>query len=531
MSLNIPSTQEQIEQNIAQLESALGQNAPIATKAFLRVLGIMEASQYTTLYKFAIERAKQNLALTATDEDLDLIGEEYGVIRKAAEAAVLTISLPAINGTVIPATVDFLGVANGVRYFPNSSTVAAGGFAVLDVTSEEVGIAGNLQVGDTLTIGTQIAGAESTATVTVIVNTGAEEEKDDGEYRVRVLDEIRSEGGGGNSFDYRKWSQEVAGVIRAFPYGGQPPLPGTPPDRTVYIEVSTTIDPDGLAPSSILTEVRDTITTDPLTGLTRQPLGLTDATLFVLSITRSSFYVRITDLIVDVAVEAETKDEIETALTNYFLALQPFVDGLDFEGDKNDVITALTISDIVQDIISARGGSATKVEFGIAPGVFTSTQETLDSGEKAKLGVTANADQGWKEETGPVFTDTTAAFSDPGTDVQIFAADDDRIYIGHGTVFEAIAVLLAIVSSADIAAVFEYWNSSAWTALTVVDGTIGFTQDGDITFTVPGDWATVDVNGSTQFYVRIQRTEDTVATPPTEDTIKIESGTFGIAYV
>jgi hypothetical protein len=530
MSLNIPATQEQADQNIARFESALGQNAPIATKAFLRVLGILEASQYTTLYKFAIERAKQNLALTATGDDLDLIGEEYGVIRKAAEAAVLTISLPAINGTVIPATVDFLGVANGVRYFPNSSVVAAGGFAVLDVTSEEVGIAGNLQVSDELTIGTQIAGAESTAAVIVIVNTGAEQESDE-EYRVRVLDEIRSEGGGGNSFDYRRWSQEVAGVVRAFPYGGQPPLPGTPPDRTVYIEVSTTIDPDGLAPSSILTEVRDTITIDPDTGLTRQPLGLTDGTLFVLSITRSSFYVRITDLIVDASVEAETKDEIETALTNYFLALQPFVDGLDFEGDKNDIITALTISDIVQDIIAARGGSATKVEFGIAPGVFTATQETLDSGEKAKLGVTANADQGWKEETGPAFTDTTMAFSDTGTDVQIFAADDDRIYVGHDTVFEAIAVLLAIVSSADIAAVFEYWNGSAWTALTVTDGTIGFTQNGDITFTVPGDWASVDVNGSTKFYVRIQRTENTVVTPPTEDTIKIESDAFGITYV
>jgi hypothetical protein len=366
--------------------------------------------------------------------------------------------------------------------------------------------------------------------VIVIVNTGAEQESDE-EYRVRVLDEIRSEGGGGNSFDYRRWSQEVAGVVRAFPYGGQPPLPGTPPDRTVYIEVSTTIDPDGLAPSSILTEVRDTITIDPDTGLTRQPLGLTDGTLFVLSITRSSFYVRITDLIVDASVEAETKDEIETALTNYFLALQPFVDGLDFEGDKNDIITALTISDIVQDIIAARGGSATKVEFGIAPGVFTATQETLDSGEKAKLGVTANADQGWKEETGPAFTDTTMAFSDTGTDVQIFAADDDRIYVGHDTVFEAIAVLLAIVSSADIAAVFEYWNGSAWTALTVTDGTIGFTQNGDITFTVPGDWASVDVNGSTKFYVRIQRTENTVVTPPTEDTIKIESDAFGITYV
>lgn len=530
MPLNIPGTQQQIDDNIARLESALGQNAPISDKAFLRVLGVLEGVQFTTLYKFGVERAKQNLALTATKSDLDLIGEEYGVIRKTAEASVLTISLPAINGTVIPATVDFVGVSNGVRYFPNSSTIAAGGFAVFDVTAEEPGIAGNLLVGDTLTIGTQIAGAESTATVTVIVNVGAEEESDD-EYRVRGLDEIRSEGGGGNSFDYRKWAQEVAGVVRAFPYGGQPGVPGTPPDRTVYIEVSTTIEPDGLAPSSILTEVRDTITTDPLTGLSRQPLGLTDATLFIESIVRIEFFIQITDLIVDATVEVATKSEIETALTNYFLALQPFVDGLDFEGDKNDIITALTISDIVQDIIAARGGSATKIEFGLVKGTYTSTQETLEPGEKAKLGITIDAGQCWKEETGPAFTDTTVAFASTGTDVQIFAADDDRIYFGDDATFEAIQVILAVFSSDDIVAVFEYYNGATWTALTVTDGTTGFTQDGIISFSIPGDWATVDVNGATKFYVRIQRTENTVTTPPTEDTIRIQSSDFGIVYV
>ena len=380
--MNIPTTQEIADQNLANLESRLGQNAPLADKAFLRVLALMEALGYTSLYKFGVDRAKQNLALTAHGEDLDRLGVEYGVPRKPAEAAVLTISLPADNGTLIPATIDFIGVANGVRYFPNASAIAAGGFAVLDVTAEDTGVVGNLQVADTLSIGTQIPGAESTADVTVIVNVGADGESDE-VYRPRVLDEIRSEGGGGNSFDYRKWSQEVAGVARAYPFAGQPAAVGTPPDRTVFVEADITIDPDGIAPTALLDEVRASINTDPLTGLTRQPLGLTDSTLWVESITRTAYYIEITNLQIDVAIEAETKTEIETALTNYFLSLAPYVSGLDFE--RNDTITALTISDIIQDILTARSGSATDIRFGLAAAVFTSTIEVLDPGEKAKL--------------------------------------------------------------------------------------------------------------------------------------------------
>ena len=531
MSLSIPSTQESKDTNLANLEGQLGQTSPLADKAFLRVLAAMEALGVATpLYKFAAERAKQNLWLTATRDDLDLLGAEYKVPRKAAVAAVLTIQLPGTNGTIIPATVDFIGDANGVRYFPDSSATVIGGFATITVTAEEAGISGNLQIGDTLSIGTQIAGAETVASVTVIDTIGTERETDDA-YRIRGLDVVRSEGGGGNSFDYRNWAQEVSGVARAFPYAGQPAVTGTPPDRTVFVEADTTIDPDGIAPQALLDDVRASITTDPLTGFTRQPLGLTDSTLFIESIFRTEYFIEITGLVIDSAIETETKAEIETAVTNYFLSLNPFVAGLDFLGDKNDVITQLTISDIIQDILSARSGSATSIAFGTTFGAYPSTPDTLDPGEKAKLGTITNSTKSWIEETGPAFTDVTTEFGSDASDVQIFAADNDFIYVGYDTIFESIEVVLAVVSSDDIVAVFEYWNGSAWTALIVADGTNGFLQSGDIEITVPVDWTTKDVNGTSKFYVRIQRTENTVTTPPTEDTIRIESSALGVVYV
>lgn len=379
MAYQTQTAQQLKDTNLANLESQLGQTAPIADKAFLRVLAALEALSGTSLSKFAADRVRQTLALTASGEGLDNVGNEYGVARKAAVAAELTVTLPATTGTVIPTTTPFIGDANGVRYYPITQAVAAAGVATINLKADETGVSGNLQVSDTLTIGTQIAGATTIATVTVVDTVGADAETDS-EYRPRVLDAIRSEGGGGNAFDYRSWSEEVAGVARAYPYAGQPAAVGTPPDRTVFVEATTAVDPDGIAPAALLDDVRDSITTDPITGYSRQPLGLTDATLYVVSITRTTINVTITNLSVDAAIEAAVKTEIEDALTAYFLAVAPFVDGLDFIGDKNDTITDLTVSQVVQDILSANAGSATAV------GVSVATPYVLDPGEKAKRG-------------------------------------------------------------------------------------------------------------------------------------------------
>jgi phage-related baseplate assembly protein len=353
----------------------------------------MEAVIGKSLYNFAIDRAKQNLALTATEDDLDKLGSEYGVTRKEAVSTVLTAALPGTDTTVIPATIDFVGDANGVRYANDASVtigVPTSGVAELTLTAKQTGTIGNLQAGDTLSIGTQVAGAETVATVAIItgetseiLTTGAEREEDD-DYRLRILDVIRAPGGGGNAADYRNWAQEVAGVVRAYPYAGDPDGSGSPPERIVYVEADTTIDADGIPPQSLLDDVRDSITTDPETGLSRQPLGLTDDTLFVEPITRTEFFVRITGLTVDASIETAVKDEIETQLTSYFRALRPFVDGVDAKIDDNSLITDLTVSDVVQDVLKANGGSAQSVAFDIVKG-GSIPEYQLGQGETAKL--------------------------------------------------------------------------------------------------------------------------------------------------
>lgn len=392
MAFVIPTTQESFDAFLANLESNLNQTSPLNDKAFLRVLSGTEAMIASGLYKFAAERVLQNLALTATGIDLDRIGQNYGVIRKPAEAAVLTIELPATTGTVIPASVDYVGAANNVRYRPGTSVTSIGGIATSSVTAQTLGTIGNLNVSDTMTIGTQIAGAETVAEVVAVTNIGADLETDE-VYRERVLFAIRSTTGGSNAVDHRIWSEEVAGVKRAYPYTGKPEssLPGidaasSPPERTVFIESDATIDPDGIASTALKDEVRASINNDPVTGASRPALGLTDSTLFVETITRTPFYVEITGFNAGTGVEATIKSEIEAALTQYFVSISMYVPAIDLEQERNDQITKLTLSDVVQDILTANGASAQLIEFDDTIAVPAPLDiYTLDEGELAKL--------------------------------------------------------------------------------------------------------------------------------------------------
>lgn len=396
MAFDIPTTQEIKDRNLANLESQLGQTAPINDKAFLRVLAAMEAAGETTLYKYATDRILQVLALTATGAGLDIVGQEFGIIRKPAEAAILTITLPGDNGTVIPATVDYVGDSNKIRYFPESSVIITGGVATSNVTAETLGVIGNLNVSDTMTISFQIAGATTVATVTVVVNIGAEEETDDA-YRQRILAAERIATGGGNNGDHKIWAEEVAGVQQAYPYAGIPesPLPGidtaasVPADRTVFVEATVAVDPDGIAPTALLDEVRISINTDPITGEDRPPAGLTDSTLFIETITRTEIFIKITNFDAGTGVEADIKNDIFDALTAHFLSVKMFVVAIDIPAERNDLITKLTISDIVQGVLSGGDASAELVEFGLATTVPSPLDNyQLDEGELVKLGAT-----------------------------------------------------------------------------------------------------------------------------------------------
>ena len=105
-------------------------------------------------------------------------------------------------------------------------------------------------------------------------------------------------------------------------------------------------------------------------------------------------------------------------------------------------------------------------------------------------------------------------------DRQIFK--DVKVNVGTALVADAITI------------VWEYWNGSAWTALSnVVDNTNNFTVTGAnwITFDVPSDWGYNTVNGQSGRFVRCRVT---AVTNPSEgganttDTVKCGNNTVNI---
>jgi hypothetical protein len=391
MAYPIPTLQDTIDQNISTFESTIGQNAPSNDKSFINVLSIVQAAIGIGLYKCIADRAKANFAITAIGNDLDIIGQNENTIRKTAVSAEVTATLPATTGTVIPTTIDFVADSNGLRYRATTDATAVAGVATIDLKCAESGSDGSLGIGDTLQIASQITGATTTATVTEVITNGIDQESDEN-YRPRVLFAQRAITGGANATDHKIWSEAVTGVKAAFCYSGRPPEYGDsfPGDRSVFIESTTDVSTDGIAPQWLLDNVRSAINTDPDTGSARLPLGITDETLYTRSISRTTFYFQIRDFVVDADKDAACKADIITGLTLYCSMIVPFVDGVDVPQERTDTVTSVTVAQIVADVLQSYGARASSTVFGLSNTVFI-TSYTLGQGELAKFGGVAYA--------------------------------------------------------------------------------------------------------------------------------------------
>lgn len=385
MALNVSTTKEIIAIILGRLETAIGQTAPASEKSFLRVLSTSLALMVTSLTKFAVERTRQNLAETATGKDLDDLGTNYGVTRRAGVAATVTLTTTGTNGVDVTPLLTYVSDFSGVRYVPTETVTVAGGVASFDAQAEITGEDSNLTAGDTLTIESQVAGLSAASAYSATVTTGTDRE-DDTDYRRRVLTEIRTVGGGGNSADYRTWAEEVSDVQAAFPYSGRPAAEGTdqPGDRTVYVQSASAV--DGIADTALKTAVRAAITTDPDTGLSRVPLGMTDDTLFIESITRTTIWVRIEDLTYPVGQEADVKARAEAAIEEYFSDVYPWVSGLDLDTDVNDTVTGVSVANAIQPVFDVTGSSASRVRVATVSSTGYVTSYEMDEGELIKLG-------------------------------------------------------------------------------------------------------------------------------------------------
>lgn len=88
---------------------------------------------------------------------------------------------------------------------------------------------------------------------------------------------------------------------------------------------------------------------------------------------------------------------------------------------------------------------------------------------------------------------TDAAYNATNADVEI----TDKILLGYGEPFAEINFILSTMASGGVTVGWEYWNGSAWSALSLSsDETSSLTQNGKIIFIPPNDWARKTENSS-----------------------------------
>ena len=116
---------------------------------------------------------------------------------------------------------------------------------------------------------------------------------------------------------------------------------------------------------------------------------------------------------------------------------------------------------------------------------------------------------------GSTYTDnTTEAGTEEGTAFELMSDTTEYLYLGETSTFGGAKFEFSTRGS-NYTLVGEYWNGSSWeelgaSGLEYTDATSGFESDGKITWDIPTDWTTVEIDGETKYWVRFSTTTSPV---------------------
>lgn len=393
MTVTARTTQQINDLVLAQLEASLNQSIPLLPKAFLRVLAKAIAGVFVLLYKYAGFMFLQLFVRTASFADTEINGQTVNPLLEwgrligvsdpvAATQAELSISIN-VESQVgsLPAGSQLVGPGNGVTYITlvgvvlDAPTVTAVVRAVADQTGgTAAGAVGNLEPGALLSFANPLANVSRTATVLAQTVTGSDPETG-ASYRRRVLDRFQKRPQGGAYADYEGWGEEAAGIVNVYPYTGSPGQVDVYSEATVESSGSA----DGIPTLAQLTAVLDLINLDA-NGLASRR----NANAYVNSypITRTGFDVTVQG-IAGVSDLGQVQSDVTAAVIEYFLSVEPFIAGLSVP-PRRDQISRTRVSAIVEDIVTAAGGTFIAVRFDVTGSPGNLPLYVLGEGEKAK---------------------------------------------------------------------------------------------------------------------------------------------------
>ena len=385
MSLDTPTTQQINDNIIVQLEASLNQSIPLLPKSFLRVLARTLSGVFILLYKYVGFMHLQQFVRHASFKETTINGiklvplVEWGLLIGVGEptsptAAELNISV-AVEGngmSTLPIGSQLVSSRTGEVYLTTRSVPLDTTRVDVVVRAAREGSAGNLSTGEFLSFANPLSDVAREAEVTSTVVTGADGESESA-YRQRVLDRFQKRPQGGAYADYEQWGEETEGIINVYPYTS--PFPG---QVDLYVEATpaSSGNADGIPTIAQLQAVLQNVERDVNGLASRRPAG---ALVNAYPIDRVEFKVIVEG--VNVSDIADVREQITTAIEEYFAARDPFILGLSVLPRK-DRITRSALGGVVDDVISARGGVFTRVRLLLNGEDID--KYTLGAGQKAK---------------------------------------------------------------------------------------------------------------------------------------------------
>ena len=258
--------------------------------------------------------ADQQFASTAAREWLIRHGYELGLTLDAGGNSVGTITVSTTPGTAVATGTPFVR-ADGATYSTITDVLATGTSVALPVQADIAGQAFDMEVGDTLTLGTGSApiGLGTTGTVNAQFDgtglSGGTDPEDIETFRARVLYRKRNPPQGGSAPDYVEWVGEALSTVRNVYVDSF-----ANDERAVWACFTVTDQPDGI-PSAGQVAIVQAYINDPI----RRPIT---ARAFAVAPTPVNTPIKIANLLpatddVRAAIEAEIAalsiDEIQPA--------------------------------------------------------------------------------------------------------------------------------------------------------------------------------------------------------------------------
>ena len=324
-------------------------NPNISGKTATKALAIAIAPEFKNLELYGEQIAQQATPLQADSKSVSSIGslEDWGVIKlgrlpNPATQGIFTIAIVGTAGGTYLTGTQFTSMRTGQAYILQSEVVVGAGQTVFaQIKSVAGGVPVGLAVGDIVSSQQIVSGINSDSTVTFINVTPVNGETIE-EYRSDIIDSFQLVPRGGTRADFVSWASEVSGVKKAYPYAG-----GDIDDENgrlggafIYLESTSS---NGVPSQSII---------DQVVQKYNDKAPIVACYVTVIGIIQYFLDVKIISLVVTPENEAVAKSLIEATIEAYFSGVRPFLDGVDREIDRNDLIQKGTLFGQIQQALS-----------------------------------------------------------------------------------------------------------------------------------------------------------------------------------